>query len=197
MGTRTQGDIGNGTAKPMCSKRVSRKHTSWRTCYFHHKLKTFPIVYVDDFKLSGPAESIPNAWNIIRITSKIAPKGIDMDPPTPVGRYLGCDHHATEKWITWQDEAPTVLDPPPPKRPKGEKVDYAPAGLHGPAQAAAAGKLPVYCDRSYPVPMGRTYGYDMTPTLNVLDRRLNQGPRGTQSEGASHWTTIPGKKWMT
>ena len=28
--------------------------TDWRSCYFHPKLRLFLVIYVDDFKLSGP-----------------------------------------------------------------------------------------------------------------------------------------------
>ena len=35
----------------------------WRSCYFHPKLKQFLIVYVDDFKMSGPADTQAEAEN--------------------------------------------------------------------------------------------------------------------------------------
>ena len=90
---------------------------SWRSCYFHRELKLFLIVYVDDFKMSGPEENLKKGWDPILSTSKTAPKGIDMDNPEPVGRYLGCEHRISERWIDWQGTNPTVLDPPPPKKP--------------------------------------------------------------------------------
>ena len=43
------------------------------------------MVYVDDFKLAGPAQKLPEAWAQIM-------RHIHMDKPTPIGRYLGCDH---------------------------------------------------------------------------------------------------------
>jgi hypothetical protein len=46
------------------------------------------IVYVDDFKLSGPTANLPAAWRLIR-------KNIEMGDPAPQGRYLGCNHIAT------------------------------------------------------------------------------------------------------
>jgi hypothetical protein len=39
------------------------------------------VVYVDDFKLAGPAQNLPMGWKLIR-------KGINMDEPTPLGFYL-------------------------------------------------------------------------------------------------------------
>ena len=42
-------------------------------------------MYVDDFKLSGPKENLSKGWSLIR-------KGIDVEPPVPIGVYLGCSH---------------------------------------------------------------------------------------------------------
>ena len=30
----------------------------WRSCFWHQRLKLFLVVYVDDFKLEGPSESM-------------------------------------------------------------------------------------------------------------------------------------------
>ena len=58
---------------------------AWPSVFFHPKLKLLLAVYVDDFKMAGPKENMARGWELIG--SKI-----DMDTPTPVGRYLGCDH---------------------------------------------------------------------------------------------------------
>ena len=57
----------------------------WPSVFFHPKLKLLLVVYVDDFKMSGPKESMQKGWELIG--SKI-----DMDTPTEANRYLGCDH---------------------------------------------------------------------------------------------------------
>ena len=57
----------------------------WPSVFFHDRLKLLLVVYVDDFKMSGPKESMKRGWELIG--SKI-----DMDKPGTVGRYLGCDH---------------------------------------------------------------------------------------------------------
>ena len=57
----------------------------WPSVFFHPELKLLLVVYVDDFKMSGPKESMSKGWELIG--SKI-----DMDTPTVIGRYLGCDH---------------------------------------------------------------------------------------------------------
>ena len=69
-----------------------REIPDWKSCFWHDKLKLFLVVYVDDFKLSGPKNALPIGWSLIR--SKIK-----TDDPTPAGRYLGCDHLIVEKFI--------------------------------------------------------------------------------------------------
>ena len=90
----------------------------WRSCYFHPTHKLFLIIYVDDFKLSGPAGKLAEGWRLLKEPSEGCPKGIEMDDPTDVGRYLGCEHHVYTKSVEWHGELPTVLDPPPPKPKK-------------------------------------------------------------------------------
>ena len=100
---------------------------AWRSCYWHPKLKLFLIVYVDDFKLAGPTENLDEGWRLIQGSSKLVDKGIEMDPPTKVGRYLGCEHKVYDKEIDWHGENPTVMDPPPPKAKKDAEADAVPA----------------------------------------------------------------------
>ena len=57
----------------------------WNSCYFHKQLKLYLVVYVDDFKLSGPKDSLAKGWALIR-------KGLQMEDPTPLGVFLGCAH---------------------------------------------------------------------------------------------------------
>jgi hypothetical protein len=59
--------------------------TEWRSCFFHPRLHLFLTVYVDDFKMSGPANVMSAGWALIR-------KHIRTETPTPVGKYLGCEH---------------------------------------------------------------------------------------------------------
>ena len=46
-------------------------------------------VYVDDFKLAGPAKNLEKGWGMLR-------SNLDLDPPTPLGTYLGCGHQDIE-----------------------------------------------------------------------------------------------------
>ena len=57
----------------------------WRSCYFHPAMKLFLTVYVDDFKLAGPARLLARGWSLIR-------EHVRVEPPTPLGKYLGCNH---------------------------------------------------------------------------------------------------------
>ncbi len=45
------------------------------------------VVYVDDFKLSGPAANLPKGWALLR-------KTLNIDKETGQGQYLGCGHEA-------------------------------------------------------------------------------------------------------
>ena len=86
-----------------------------RSCYFQPEKQLFLIACVDDFTLAGPAVEPQAGRDLIRSKYDALPNGIGMNPPTAVGRYLGCEHRVSERWIDGQGENPTVLDPPPPK----------------------------------------------------------------------------------
>ena len=60
----------------------------WRSCFWHAELKVFLVVYVDDFKMSGPPAAMEAAWGRIR-------KHVRTDAPTGPGKYLGCEHRLT------------------------------------------------------------------------------------------------------
>ena len=57
----------------------------WHSTFWHPQLKLLLIVYVDDFKLSGPKCNLEKAWKLIQ-------KGVTLETPTPLGLYLGCRH---------------------------------------------------------------------------------------------------------
>ena len=61
----------------------------WSSCYFHHELKLFLVVYVDDFKLAGPSKNLERGWTLVR-------KGLQMENPTPIGVFLGCNHRVSD-----------------------------------------------------------------------------------------------------
>ena len=44
---------------------------------------------VDDFKLAGPKDNLGPGWSLIR-------KGLQMEDPTPLGTFLGCEHKREE-----------------------------------------------------------------------------------------------------
>ena len=58
----------------------------WNSMYWHSKLKLPFMVYVDDFKMSGPIENMSiKGWGLIRTSIK-------TDEPSPPGKCLGCNH---------------------------------------------------------------------------------------------------------
>ena len=67
-----------------------------------------PIVYVDDFKMSGPKANLVKGWKLVRAD-------LNVDELEPANRYLGCDNkkYATDiPWdfnprYGWQDTDPT------------------------------------------------------------------------------------------
>ena len=68
-----------------------KKIEGWRSVFWHPVKRAFLIIYVDDFKLSGPRENLAKGWAIIR-------KGIKTDDPQPVGKCLGCDHKIRKRY---------------------------------------------------------------------------------------------------
>lgn len=99
----------------------------WKSCFRHPIHKTILTVYVDDFRMSGPAEACKQAWKEIQNDSTTGTKGIILDEVETVdakgSRYLGCEPKTYTKTITWQGDA---MPPPPPKPPKKIKDPDAP-----------------------------------------------------------------------
>ncbi len=62
----------------------------WPSCFWHEEHKCLLVVYVDDFKLSGPAKALPKLWAKIR-------SGLKIGETTPMGLYLGCYHDMFER----------------------------------------------------------------------------------------------------
>ena len=69
----------------------------WPSCYFHQDMKILLVIYVDDFLMSGPKESLPKAWEALRKGADDG-TGIKMADPAVCDRFLGCHHiFANEK----------------------------------------------------------------------------------------------------
>ena len=71
-----------------CSERVQalgyKPIPEWPSVFWHPVRRLMLIVYVDDFKLAGPAEEHDGAWRDIQSV-------IDTTPPTGVSHFLGCN----------------------------------------------------------------------------------------------------------
>jgi len=77
-----------------CESRLKEKGyvpiPSWRSCFWHPRLRLFLVVYVDDFKLAGPTANLKEGWELIR-------SSIKTDEPHSLGIFLGCKHKSFEK----------------------------------------------------------------------------------------------------
>jgi hypothetical protein len=55
------------------------------SCFWHHEWHLMLTAYVDDLLLSGPTNQHECCWKELR-------KLVNLEDPTPLGRFLGCDH---------------------------------------------------------------------------------------------------------
>jgi hypothetical protein len=78
---------------------IAGEDKAWRSCYWSPSLSCYMIVYVDDSKISGPADNVKKAWELIRAeNARTGKPGIVLDNPTPAGKFLGCSHVCSEDW---------------------------------------------------------------------------------------------------
>ncbi len=59
--------------------------------FFHYDLRILLVVYVDDFKSSGPVDSFERAWKMVTMSNAKSP-GLELLPPGPTGKFIGCNH---------------------------------------------------------------------------------------------------------
>ena len=59
-------------------------------------------VYVDDFKLAGPPDSVDKGWDLIR-------QFVEMEPPQTLDLYLGCKHEQTTVKLPTGNTAQVVI----------------------------------------------------------------------------------------
>ena len=63
---------------------------NWRSVYYHPRLRLLLMVYVDDFKMSGPKQTLAGGWKLTRGTNSTP--GLKIVEPGPFGKCLGCVH---------------------------------------------------------------------------------------------------------
>ena len=81
---------------------------------FPPKLKLVLSVHVGDFKLAGKEENLEKGWKMMEEA------GLELDPPTPFGDYLGCGQFKHD--VPLQDierRLENILPVIDPKAPKG------------------------------------------------------------------------------
>jgi hypothetical protein len=90
------GHLTRGTMKDCGFGPVAPADRAWRSCCFSPSLKCYMIVYVDDFKISGPREGVKEAWRLIRGENPhTKERDVVLDEPTPAGKFLGCNHECS------------------------------------------------------------------------------------------------------
>ena len=70
----------------------------WQSCYFHPKLRLMLVVYVDDFKLSGPKNNLAKGWALLRsknVGNLSIEKEVTLDEKGVT--YLGCRQVKTRR----------------------------------------------------------------------------------------------------
>eukprot|EP00972_Heterocapsa_arctica_P112592 16432675-Heterocapsa_arctica.AAC.1 len=79
------GPFGQNIDTPVRKVGFRSVSEEWPSCYVHDKFKLHLVIYVDDFKLAGPTCNLKKGWSLLM-------EGLTIEPPTPVGVYLGCGH---------------------------------------------------------------------------------------------------------
>ena len=81
-----------------CSKWVQKQGFKpighcyeWRSVFWHDRLKLMLVIYVDDFKMSGPKAKLVEGWSLLRNGED----EIEMSDPLQVSNFLGCTHDVT------------------------------------------------------------------------------------------------------
>ena len=73
----------------------------WPSVYWHPAKKCILVVYVDDFKMSGPSANLAKGWSLIR-------EGLLLEDPAPVDRCLGCHHAEATGTVTDVESSSTL-----------------------------------------------------------------------------------------
>ncbi len=76
--------------------------SEWRSCFWQSVLMLFLVVYVDDFKLSGPEVNLAKGWDLIQ-------SGIATDAPHPMDLFLGCKHETSVQKSPWTGKQVRVM----------------------------------------------------------------------------------------
>ena len=96
--------------KALMSVGFERAAPEWKSVFRHTQLDLLLVIYVDDFKLVGPERNLAKGWKLI--SSKIK-----MEPPQPVGRFLGCQQSIGKMtMLKWENPRYRWMKINPPKK---------------------------------------------------------------------------------
>jgi len=144
------------------------------SCFFHPQLKLFVVVYVDDFKMAGPTKNLQKGWELVR-------KEIRIEPPTPLGKYLGCNHVVTDRVFDISVPEHSMFEWPirvPVKNLDVSPTDAATRGDSVAAPACPSGVNPPHGNLRKGRAHVRCLEYDMSEFLrSCVDRYKELAPR--------------------
>lgn len=66
--------------------------TSWPSCYYRTELRLVLMIYVHDFKLTGPTKHLAQRWKLIN-------DAVEMGRREELGQFLGCSHEKIVKML--------------------------------------------------------------------------------------------------
>ena len=76
---------------------------NWSSCYWHPEHELFLVIYVDDFKMSGPKDKLQIGWDLIE-------KGLKIEPPGELGLFLGCKHEQSVRTLPGTNTKVRVME---------------------------------------------------------------------------------------
>jgi hypothetical protein len=98
---------GGGHWELHCSKFLAsigfKELRPWRSCFCDEELKLFLVVYINDFKLSGPSANLKKGWAMIH---KLVKTGM----PSTLGFFLGCRHDTFTRTLPDSDVVARGID---------------------------------------------------------------------------------------
>jgi hypothetical protein len=74
---------------------VGFKTTGWESLFWHPELRCLLMVYVGDFRMSGPKANLPKVW----ARRRSGANALTLDEPKPPDRELGCYHRRFETTV--------------------------------------------------------------------------------------------------
>ena len=81
--------------------------SEWNSVFYHPDHKTMLMVYVDDFKMSGPPEGVKASWDAIKAQQEWNnetgewEQAVVLGDVEDVNHFLGCDHKVSQAFAAY------------------------------------------------------------------------------------------------